>query len=570
MPEYGKLFVFEGPDDVGKTTLSRAFAEYLNRSGAECEHLTFPGQESGTLGKLVYDLHHNPRTLEVESVSPTSLQLLHIAAHLDAIESKILPALRTGRSVVLDRFWWSTWVYGKVSGANRQILKRMIEMERIFWEGVRPTMVFLIQREAPFGDQLTQHWRRVSAEYTKLAARESGRYPVLCMENDGTIDETLSEIVEVYKQSSDTNESETNPSQSYQAQLPLYSDQSVTSAPLVFSKLTPAKPTVVYDTYWQFAVERQAIFFRRLFGDAPPWTEDRVLVEYKFTNAYRVLDRVSQYLIKNVIYKGDQSPEEIFFRILLFKFFNRIGTWELLTNELGEISFANYSFERYDEILSKAISNAARIYSAAYIMPSGGPSSIYDKKHRMHLKLIEQMMQDEVPARIAAAPSMRKAFELLRSYPTIGDFLAYQYVTDLNYSNLINFSEMEFVVPGPGARDGLRKCFRDFGGLNEIEIIKIVADRQQAEFDRLGLEFQSLWGRPLQLIDCQNLFCEVDKYARVKHPDISGITGRTRIKQKYRINQDSISLWFPPKWGLNELIAYEDNYVSSISRSNSR
>src|SRR5258707_9985183 len=44
--------------------------------------------------------------------------------------------------------------------------------------------------------------------------------------------------------------------------------------------------------------------------------------------------------------------------------------------------------------------------------------------------------------------------------------------------------------------------------------------------------------RRLQLIDCQNLFCEVDKYARVAHPNIAGRTGRTRIKQKFRMSQD--------------------------------
>ena len=47
----------------------------------------------------------------------------------------------------------------------------------------------------------------------------------------------------------------------------------------------------------------------------------------------------------------------------------------------------------------------------------------------------------------------------------MGDFLAFQYVIDLNYSPLINFSEMDFVVPGPGARSGFRKCFESYGGL---------------------------------------------------------------------------------------------------------
>jgi len=61
-------------------------------------------------------------------------------------------------------------------------------------------------------------------------------------------------------------------------------------------------------------------------------------------------------------------------------------------------------------------------------------------------------------------------------------------------------------VPGPGARDGLRKCFVDPGGLNEPELIRRMVDLQEKEFERLGLNFQSLWGAPSQLIDCQNLF----------------------------------------------------------------
>ncbi len=183
-------------------------------------------------------------------------------------------------------------------------------------------------------------------------------------------------------------------------------------------------------------------------------------------------------------------------------------------------------------------------------MPSGGKSSLFKRKHEMHLSLLEQMLTDELPARLVEVRSMGKAFDLLRSYRTIGDFLAYQFVTDINYSTLMNFSEMEFVVPGPGARDGIRKCFSDMGGLTEAEIVKLVTERQEAEFLRRDLNFRSLWGRPLQLIDCQNIFCEVDKYARVYHPNSTGFSGRTRIKQKYRINTQHINYWYPPKWGL--------------------
>src|SRR5216684_2084624 len=75
--------------------------------------------------------------------------------------------------------------------------------------------------------------------------------------------------------------------------------------------------TAVFDTYWRFAAERQEIFFRRVSGVAAPWTADPILRSYRFTNVYRAADRVSQYLIRKVIYGGDQSEEEVFFRVLL-------------------------------------------------------------------------------------------------------------------------------------------------------------------------------------------------------------------------------------------------------------
>ena len=97
--------------------------------------------------------------------------------------------------------------------------------------------------------------------------------------------------------------------------------------------------------------------------------------------------------------------------------------------------------------------------------------------------------------------------------------------------------------------------FVSLGELKEADIIKLMAEHQDEEFNRLGLEFQSLWGRPLQLIDVQNLFCEVDKYSRVAHPNISGISGRKKIKQKFRMNPSPIEYWYPPKWGLNEQLS---------------
>lgn len=309
------------------------------------------------------------------------------------------------------------------------------------------------------------------------------------------------------------------------------------------------KTTPVFDTYWRFASERQEVFMRRVVGDTPPWTEDPILSRHRFTNTYRASDRASQYLIRHVIYEGSQEPEEVFFRTILFKLFNKIETWESLRTKLSALSWRKFSFDAYAKVMDGLLDEGKRVYSAAYIMPS--PAFGSPRKHRNHLQLIEHMMADGAPRKLVESGSLQGAFELLRGYPSLGDFLAFQFAIDINYSELTDFSEMEFVVAGPGARDGISKCFRDMAGLSEAEVIRVMAERASDEFERLGLSFQSLWGRSLQLIDCQNVFCEVSKYARVAHPEIDGNSGRTRIKQRYTPRPTPIPQWYPPKWGVH-------------------
>jgi len=307
-------------------------------------------------------------------------------------------------------------------------------------------------------------------------------------------------------------------------------------------------PTPVFDTYWRFAAQRQAVYQARLASQPGPWTDDPVLLRHRFTNCYRAADRVSQFLIRHVSYTGSQELEEVVFRTLLFRMFNRTSTWQLLREALGEISWENFDYTAYDDVLTAAFAGGRKLYSAAYLVPP--PRLGADRKHSNHLRLLELMMTTDIGGRITEGGSLAAAFEILRSYPAMGDFLAYQFAIDLNYSAAYDFDEMEFVVAGPGARDGIRKCFGLAADGIEADVIAYMAAHQQEHFARLGLTFTGLFGRPLQLIDCQNLFCEVDKYARVTHPDIAGHSGRSRIKQLFSPVAEPVSAWFPPKWGL--------------------
>jgi thymidylate kinase len=183
----GKLLVFEGADEVGKTTLASMLAEELVARGVACELVGFPGTRVGTLGRHVYELHHNPRQFHVERIDPTSLQLLHVAAHIDAIDHQIIPALRKNRTVILDRFWWSTWIYGIVGRANKNSLKSAIQTEAIHWTGIRPSRVFLVTCSAPFERQASiTKWKQINALYKRFGPQQRRHYPVTVIQNEST------------------------------------------------------------------------------------------------------------------------------------------------------------------------------------------------------------------------------------------------------------------------------------------------------------------------------------------------------------------------------------------------
>lgn len=328
------------------------------------------------------------------------------------------------------------------------------------------------------------------------------------------------------------------------------SDLQESGVPAIWFRRRDPRPTTVFDSYWRFATERQAIFYRRLEGTRPPWTDDPILETYKFTNAFRASDRTSQYLIRHVIYAGDQTPREVFVRTLLFKLFNRIETWQGLTSLVGPVSSRSFDAVTYGRAIDALRSARQQVYSAAYIMPPVGVFAT-TAKHDGHLALLAMMLRDELPERLADAPSLRWVYETLLTYPSLGRFLAFQFAIDLNYGPGLAFDEGTFVVAGPGAQEGIAKCFTERDGWSDEDLIHWTVDRQEREFEARGLHFQNLFGRPLQPIDCQNLYCEIAKYARVAHPSYTPPGGRVRIKQRFAPRGALPSVWYPPKWGLN-------------------
>ena len=316
------------------------------------------------------------------------------------------------------------------------------------------------------------------------------------------------------------------------------------------NSVAPIPRPGVYELYWKFAYERQKAFEARVAGQPGPWTNDPIIARYKFCNVYRAADRVSQYMIRDVCYNDQpDAPSDRLFQIVAFHIFSNIATWESLRHKLGHSpiidDLVDGSFER---ALCETKAENRTLYTGAFILCA---TNAYGRrlKHLNHVELLKDMFVNrDLGRQILEATSLRYIYDLVHGFPLMGDFMSYQIAIDLNYSDLVNFSENDFTQAGPGAMRGIKKVFIDTNGLSPAQVIMWMVDHQQEEFARLGYDFKGLRGRPLHAIDAQGLFCETDKYCRVAVPDLK--SARTRIKATFTENPQPITLFFPPKWGL--------------------
>lgn len=306
----------------------------------------------------------------------------------------------------------------------------------------------------------------------------------------------------------------------------------------------------VYELYWKFAYERQKAFEGRIAGKPGPWTDDPIIQQYKFCNVFRAADRVSQYMIRHVCYNEEpSSPEDRIFQIVAFRFFSAIETWEEVRSILGRSPIINDLLDgAFERALETVRVRTGKLYTGAFILCA---TNAYGrgKKHLNHIELFKDMfINHQFGRRVLQAESLEAVYDMLHTFPLIGNFMAYQIAIDLNYSAYINFDENDFTKAGPGAVRGIQKVFQDRNGLTNEEIIMWMVQHQDEEFKKLGYEFNGLFGRKLHAIDAQNLFCETDKYCREAVPELK--SARSKIKAHFNPQLQPIKLFFPPKWGL--------------------
>ena len=284
-----------------------------------------------------------------------------------------------------------------------------------------------------------------------------------------------------------------------------------------------------FDEFWEFAHLRYDTYVNRLLIGLPVPSGDPVLDGNRFTNTFRVTDRVSQRLL-HIQLEGPQDPESLVLRTLLFKVFNKESTWDAIVAELGEPSWpGNWNPTRVNALLADRLASGEKIFTGSYMMVN--PLTKGWVKHEFYVDMITVVMENYLPV-LLESQSMRELVSRLNDVPGIGDFLAYQYAVDLNYTWLFDFSEDEYVLPGHGARRGIVKLFGD-SRMADRKVRSLLADRDRGPM----LHGQ----RPMHLTDLQNMLCEYDKYTRAAGG----------MKQRYRPDPRPLpDPIFPPSWRL--------------------
>jgi dTMP kinase len=107
----GILITIEGIDGVGKTTHAKMLADFLNGKGYDVVQLREP--TDGFWGKKIKKLTKHGR-----NVTPKEECQWFLKDRMEDVQNNISPALKNGKIVIMDRYYYSTMAYQGALGLD--------------------------------------------------------------------------------------------------------------------------------------------------------------------------------------------------------------------------------------------------------------------------------------------------------------------------------------------------------------------------------------------------------------------------------------------------------------------
>jgi dTMP kinase len=202
----GFLFVLEGIDGSGKSSACVKLKLILESEGYDVVHLREPTNES-IWGKEIRA--RSPRG----ELSPFEELELFIRDREWHVQNRILPALNSGKLVLLDRYFFATGAYQ--SEATGLLWQEILKRNREEIHAPEPDLVFILDVDAEVGlaratgrenranlqFERLERLVKVRAAYLEIAEHDSGKFRIIDAEKslDAVVQEVHREIIQTIK-----------------------------------------------------------------------------------------------------------------------------------------------------------------------------------------------------------------------------------------------------------------------------------------------------------------------------------------------------------------------------------
>ena len=285
-------------------------------------------------------------------------------------------------------------------------------------------------------------------------------------------------------------------------------------------------------TFFYWMNERHKIHMLKERGADPPWTKDLILRQYKFTNPFRQNDAVTRILTEEVVRPHlNDDPALLFANICTFRMFNWPETYRVLGGWR-----IRWNTERAVNTLELHKQRGNKIFTGAYIITNAGSRmskikyicNAVENLWRFNKKIVKQMQE---------CNSLEQSVKLLCEYEAVGKFIAYELVTDLRHTHILDQATdiYSWANPGPGAKRGLNRLhdrdllFRqpDRKFIDEMVVLMDLACKELSKKNGGALGFiKNNYVEEIEMRDIEHSLCEFDKYVRV-------LNGEGRPRSKY-------------------------------------
>lgn len=299
-------------------------------------------------------------------------------------------------------------------------------------------------------------------------------------------------------------------------------------------------PMMNAGTYFQYAKERQQMYRRRERGDPPPWTDDQVMGNIYLCNLFREQDKTTVWFRENVRGPAWDEPLKAFAYTILFRWFNRISTGEVLFQEteiargwLWRLVSEQDPHSVGDWLASQIELNCERPYfTGAYMIKADN----YIAKHlsisiaasKVVSAYIERTKAEE---KWVLYDTLEGWTRWLTGFHGLGWFMAYEAVSDLRWTCLAEWSTDidTWANVGPGCARGLSRLYYNdinhAGWFRKNPTASLMVMRWLLQLSK-DPQFWSQDERPWEMREVEHFLCEYDKIERVKR-------GEGRSKRKY-------------------------------------